>query len=148
MVGEVHETIRNLLGTYCERMDAGDFAELAALFAEAVLVDEHGAVVADGAGGVLALYGGGTRLYDGSPRTRHVTANPIIEVDASGSAATARSSYIVFQGTEALPLQPIISGRYRDRFALGPVGWHFVERCFIVDQLGDLSHHLTYEVEG
>jgi hypothetical protein len=97
---------------------------------------------------VRDLYAKGTQLYDGSPRTRHITANSVIEVDEAAGTATARSSYVVFQGTEALPLQPIITGRYRDRFVRDGGTWRFAERCFYVDQVGDLSQHLTYPVAG
>ncbi len=141
------EDIRRLLYVYCELMDAGDFDALAELFAGAVLTDERGNVVADGRDAMLRLWRGGTRLYDGSPRTRHITANSIIDVADDERSATARSTYVVFQATDALPLQPIITGRYRDRFARGDQrGWRFTERCFVVDHMGDLSHHLRYEV--
>jgi hypothetical protein len=51
----------------------------------------------------------------------------------------------VLQGTAALPLQPIITGRYVDQFArTEELGWHFTERAFSVDVVGDLSHHLTW----
>jgi 3-phenylpropionate/cinnamic acid dioxygenase small subunit len=145
-MSEAHEAIRNLLGLYCERMDAGDWDGLGELFADAVLVDEHGTEAARGREGVRAMYAA-TRTYDGSPRTRHLTTNTVIEVDEAGGTAAARSAYVVFQATDALPLQPIITGRYRDRFARGADGgWRFVERSFSVDLLGDLSHHLPYEV--
>ena len=72
--------------------------------------------MAEGADGVRALYEGGTQLHDGRPGTRHVTANTVIELDDGGRAATARSSYVVFQAAPDLALQPIIAGRYRDRF--------------------------------
>jgi len=42
-MSDAYEQIRNLLGTYCERMDAGDFAGLAELFVHARLADENGA---------------------------------------------------------------------------------------------------------
>ncbi len=141
-----HEAIRQLLYRYCELMDAGAFAELAELFAEAVMVDDVGNVVAEGRSGVQALYDRGTRLHDGSPRTRHLTSNSIIDVDRLAGTASARSVYVVFQATEHLALQPIISGRYRDRFARVDDTWHFVERSFSVDLVGDLSQHLRYEV--
>ena len=51
---------------------------------------------------------------------------------------------MVFQAAADLALQPIIAGRYRDRFEQVDGGWRFAERCFYVDQVGDLSHHLTY----
>jgi 3-phenylpropionate/cinnamic acid dioxygenase small subunit len=128
-------------------MDAGDFDALADLFAGAVLTDERGNVVAEGRDAMLRLWRGGTRLYDGSPRTRHITANSIIEVADDEQTASARSTYVVFQATDALALQPIITGRYRDRFDRDGEGrWRFAERCFVVDHLGDLSHHLRYEV--
>jgi hypothetical protein len=138
------DDLRNLLGRYCELMDAADWPSVGTLFADAELVAENGAVVATGADAVQNLYERGTKLYDGSPRTRHVTANSIIEID--GDAAQVRSSYVVFQGTDVLPLQPIITGRYRDDFMRGGDGWRFARRQFFVDHVGDLSHHLTYEV--
>ena len=146
-MSDAHEAIRNLLGRYCELMDSADWIGLGHLFAEARMVDDHGAVVADGRDAVVRLYERGTRLYDGSPRTRHVTTNTVIDVELGGETATARSSFVVFQGTDELALQPIITGRDRDRFVVsGDRTWRFEERCFIVDQLGDVSRHLTYEL--
>ncbi|MDQ6696460.1 MAG: nuclear transport factor 2 family protein [Actinomycetota bacterium] len=146
-MSEDHEAIRHLLYRYCELMDAGDFVPLAALFADAVMLDDVGNVVAEGSRGVQALYERGTRLHDGSPRTRHLTSNSIIDVDQAAGIASARSVYVVFQATQSLALQPIISGRYRDRFARVDDGtWHFTERSFSVDLVGDLSQHLRYDV--
>src|SRR4051794_10083635 len=127
-------------------MDGADWAGLGELFAAARLVEEHGHLVAEGADGVRALYERGTQLHDGRPGTRHVTANTVIELDEDERAATARSSYVVFQAAPGFALQPIIAGRYRDRFELVEGGWRFTERCFFVDQVGDLSHHLTYDL--
>ena len=141
-VAEPHEAIRNLLGRYCALMDAADWPAVGALFARARLTEEHGHLVAEGAAGVQALYERGTMLHDGRPGTRHITANTVIEIDADGRGAEAGSSYVVFQAAPGLALQPIITGRYRDRFALDD-DWHFSERCFFVDQVGDLSHHLA-----
>ena len=138
-----HEQIRNLLGLYCERIDAGDFAGLAVLFADGCLADEHGTVFAAGGDEVLAMWEQQTILYDGSPRTRHLTANPVIDVDEETGTARARSSYVVFQGTDELPLQPIASGRYADTFRRDAQGaWQWSERRYALDHAGDLSHHL------
>jgi len=143
-----HDQIRNLLGTYCELMDAAAWTEVGELFADAELVGPDGAVVARGAAAVQALYERGTRLHDGSPRTRHVTANPIIDVH--GAHATARSSYVVFQGLPGAAIHPIITGRYRDEFVRDDAGrhggWRFARRQFFVDHAGDLSSHLTYDL--
>jgi hypothetical protein len=143
-----HEAIRNLLGTYCELIDSGDFAGLGELFAGAVLRDEAGNETAQGRDGVVALYTATTRRHpDGTPRTRHLTVNPIIHVDAAAGTATARSAYVVLQATDEVALQPIISGRYRDRFArLDGGGWAFTERTFTVDLVGNLSDHLTFDL--
>ena len=144
LVDRAEQAIRNLLGTYCELMDAADWAGVGELFAHAELVTDAGVPFAAGADAVRAMYERGTKLYDGSPRTRHLTANSVIDVD--GDRAAARSSYVVFQQAPGLDLQPIITGRYRDSFERAEAGWRFARRMFIVDMAGDLSRHLTYEV--
>ena len=138
------EAIRNLLGSYCQAMDAAQWSVVGELFAHARLIDAQSNVVAEGAAQVQALYERGTQLYEGSPRTRHITASSVIEID--GLSATARSSYVVFQQLDGFPLQPIISGRYHDTFVADGAQWRFAVRQFHVDLVGDLSHHLTYEV--
>jgi 3-phenylpropionate/cinnamic acid dioxygenase small subunit len=149
-VSDAHEQIRNLLGRYCELMDGGDFAGLAELFRDAQLADEDGNVFATGSDEVRSMWRAQTILHPvpgkadhATPRTRHVTANPVMEVDDAAGTARVTSSYVVFQGTETLPLQPIVSGRYDDRFTRGDDGrWRWRERRYAVDHLGDLSHHL------
>jgi ketosteroid isomerase-like protein len=142
-MSDAHEAIRKLLATYCDLMDSGDFAGLAALFADATLADEKGNVFATGSEEVQAMWERQTILYEGSPRTRHITANPVIDIDEADGVAASNSSYIVFQGTDEMPLQPIISGRYEDLFYLGAEGdWHWQHRAYAVDHLGDLSNHL------
>jgi 3-phenylpropionate/cinnamic acid dioxygenase small subunit len=149
MASSAHEQIRNLLGRYCERMDAGDFAGLADLFADGELADDKGNVFATGAMQMQEMWERQTMTYDGTPRTRHVTANPVIEVDDDAGTATCSSSYVVFQGVDDFAFQPIISGRYADRFARDDAGgWHFTSRQYAVDHVGDLSHHLTFDVRA
>ena len=143
--------IENLLHTYAERIDAGDLEGVADLFA-------HGRIAAspeatpeqtfDGRDRVLALYRGSTRIYeDGSPHTRHVTTNSIIEVDEGTDAGSARSYYTVFQQVDDLPLQPIISGRYHDTFQRIEGRWWFDTRIMLVNLVGDLSRHLLYKLD-
>jgi 3-phenylpropionate/cinnamic acid dioxygenase small subunit len=140
--------IENLLYRYAERIDAGDLAGVADLFARGrirPLPDAPAEATAEGREQVLRLYQRSTRLYeDGTPRTRHATTNAIIEVDEVAGTATARSTYTVFQQTDALPLQPIISGRYEDTFQRIDGAWWFDTRVMRVDLVGDLSHHLLY----
>ena len=82
------------------------------------------------------------RLHDGSPRTKHVTTNLIVEVDEAAGTATARSYFTVLQATPALPLQPILAGRYHDRFHRSRHGWRFTERLIHLDLIGELREHL------
>lgn len=138
-----HEAIRNLLGRYCELIDAGDMDGLVDLLAYAVLRDDAGNELGRGREGAARVYAGVHLHPDGTPRTRHVTANSIIDVDEDAGTATARSAYIVFQATDTLPLQPIIAGRYRDRFARRDGEWCFTERAFTVDLVGELGQHLA-----
>jgi hypothetical protein len=141
------DAIRNLLGRYCEAIDAGDFDGVGALFADGTLADEHGNELARGADAVAAFYRQVDKLYDGSPRTKHLVVNSIIEVDAGAGSASARSSYVALQQTAGLPLQPIIAGRYHDRFQRAGDGrWAFSERRFFVDLTGDLSQHLDMDL--
>jgi 3-phenylpropionate/cinnamic acid dioxygenase small subunit len=142
-MADARESIRNLLGRYCALMDAGDFDGLANLFADGRLSDEHGTVFATGAAEIATMWHAQTILHDGSPRTRHVTANTVIDVDTTAGTATAHSSYVVFQATKEMSLQPIISGRYLDRFACDEeTTWRWDERSYAVDHVGDLSSHL------
>ena len=50
------------------------------------------------------------------------------------------------QQTESLPLQAIIAGHYHDSFQRIDGKWWFDTRIMFVDQMGDLSHHLLYEL--
>ena len=112
--------VEHLLYRYAELIDAGDFDGVAELFAHATLhavPDGPPDTVFTGREAVRALYERSTRRYeDGTPRSRHLVTNAIVEVDPATGTATARSVFTVLQATQALPLQPIITGRYRDTF--------------------------------
>jgi hypothetical protein len=142
--------IENLLHTYAERIDAGDLEGVADLFAHGRIrpsADAPPEQAIEGRDAVLALYRSSTRIYeDGSPHTKHVTTNSIIEADERGSAASARSYFTVFQQVDDFPLQPIISGRYHDTFHRVDGRWWFDSRIMLVDLTGDLSRHLLFEL--
>ena len=137
------DRIRNLLGSYCDLVDAGDHAGVGALFGDdGVLAAEDGTVIACGRAAITEFYARTTKRHDGSPRTKHVVANTVLEPRDDGSV-TARSSFLVLQATDGLPLQPIITGRYLDRFERGDAdGWRWAERRFAADLVGHLGHHL------
>ncbi|HXA13282.1 MAG TPA: nuclear transport factor 2 family protein [Mycobacterium sp.] len=142
--------IANLLYSYAEYMDSGDFAGAASLFRHARLR------VGDGGGGdgtvdadtMLSLWRGMVIVYpDGTPRTRHVVTNPIIEVDDAAGTATCRSYYTVLQQTDGFPLQVIVTGRYHDRFERVDGRWRFAYRDYsLIDAAGDVSHHLSRQI--
>jgi SnoaL-like domain len=81
-------------------------------------------------------------LYDGIPSTKHVVTNLIVDVDAGRRSVTARSYYTGFQARPELSLQPIIAGRWHDRFERDGDGWRFAERLILADLFGDLRFHL------
>lgn len=133
--------ITALVFAYAERLDLGDLAGVAALFGpDATYRSDRG--THRGGEAVLAVLRKRVRLHDGVPRTKHVTTNLVVEVD--GAAAAARSYFTVFQATPALPLQPIVAGRYHDRFVRDAAGvWRFADRRILVDLVGDLREHLA-----
>ncbi|GAC1387329.1 MAG: nuclear transport factor 2 family protein [Marmoricola sp.] len=135
------DQIRNLLGSYCRLIDAGDFEGLGRLFAEAILCTEDGTVIAAGARGAADLYAAMTQRHGGTPLTQHVVANTVLE-PLTPESLRATSTYVVFQATDTLPLQPIVTGTYVDTFARTDDGWRFAERRFGLGRLGDLSQHL------
>ncbi len=138
--------IENLLHVYAERIDAGDLDGVAELFTHG-RIQPGAAATFEGRDQVRGMYEAATRLYEnGTPLTRHVTTNSIIEVDEEAGTASARSSYTVFQRTEKLSLQPIIVGRYHDSFRRIDGRWWFDTRVMLVDLVGDLSHHLLYSL--
>ena len=137
--------VTNLLYRYAELMDAGRFEDLEAeLFARArFTVAPPPADPIDGAAMAALIIATTIRHADGTPRTRHVITNPIVEIDRSAGTATCRSYYTVFQQTDRLLLQPIAAGRYHDRFSRSEGGWHFTERDYtMLDMIGDVSQHL------
>ncbi|MDX2170881.1 MAG: nuclear transport factor 2 family protein [Deltaproteobacteria bacterium] len=133
--------IEALIYGYAERIDAGDLAGVGALFAKAVYRGAQGGTYR-GAAEVAAVLTARVILYDGVPRTRHVTTNLVIELDPAGASATARSYFTVFQAAADLPLQPIVAGRYHDRFVRDGDQWRFDDRLIFMDLFGDLRRHL------
>jgi 3-phenylpropionate/cinnamic acid dioxygenase small subunit len=144
--------ITNLLYRYAECIDAGDLGGAAELF-------EHARVRIGGpdtdqdtvdATRLLGIWKSLIVLYpDGTPRTKHVVSNPIIEVDGEAGTATCRSYYTVFQQTDELPLQTIVTGRYHDRFERVDGQWRYIYRDLtLIDMVGDVSRHLSYPIRS
>lgn len=141
--------ITNLLYRYTEAMDAGQLEDAAELFRNARIKVRDRAEPLNEAG-LLALWRTHVKLYPcGTPRTKHVVTNPIIEIDDNAGKATARSYYTVYQATEGFPLQLIASGRYHDEFERMDGTWGFSYRDYsLLDLMGDMSFHLNVPVIG
>jgi len=139
--------IKNVIYTYADYLDRGDLDSVAAMFSHGriLAVDGEGkesAVI--GAQAVDAMYRNFTRLYEdnGTPHTKHMTTNVIVELEDDGLGASARSYAVVFQAVDDFPLQPIIGVRYYDRFEKEEGQWRFSERRIESHLFGDLSRHL------
>ncbi len=143
-MNEVRDQISALIYTYAERLDSGDLKGVAALFGRGRYGAQGGPRV-EGAAAVERLLNSRIKLYDGVPRTQHVTTNLVIELDDSGERAIGRSRFSVFQALKGAPPQPIVLGRYFDAFARGSSGWYFTEREIRMDLVGDLSGHIRTE---
>ena len=146
------EEIGELIYRYAELVDAGDFDGVGELLARSTFGGPDTPAVS-GAPKIAALYAaatrgfpvvgrGGHRADPGTPKTRHLVLNPIIEID--GDTATARSTFCVVQATDRVPLAPIVVGRYYDGFARDSAGWYFTERVADVEMVGDVSDHLLF----
>ena len=143
-----HVAVTNLLFRYGELIDLGDFEGVADLLGDVVITVEGVPGEQRGRPAVLSMYVDWTRRYaDGTPRTRHLISNPIVEVDGDAGVATVRSSYTVLQQVDDLALQPIIVGRYHDTFERVDGEWRFARRHLFTDLVGDLSHHLLHSLD-
>jgi 3-phenylpropionate/cinnamic acid dioxygenase small subunit len=136
-----YRAIENLIATYAELVDDGDFAGVGILLADATFTGSVGSV--SGRDAIEKMLRDTLIVYDdGTPRTKHVTTNVAIEVDENAGTAVSRSYFTALQALPDLTLQPIVSGRYQDRFERRDGQWRFVERRVRTDLVGDVSRHL------
>jgi ketosteroid isomerase-like protein len=141
-VATARTDIETLVFTYAELLDTGDLEGLADLLSDAVIGAEGSDAGLRGREQILNMFRSTVRIYqDGTPRTKHVTTNLRVEVAGDFSSALARSYFTVFQATPEVPLQPVVAGRYRDRFERVRGAWRFAERRFSTDLVGDMSGH-------
>ena len=142
------QAINNLIYRYAELIDAGDLDGVADLFAHGRIcgvADGPPETVFEGRERVRQMYEMATRLYeDGTPKTKHNTSNVQLYIDDEAGTARSRSYYCVTQATPELPLQIVVTGRYRDTFHRIDGLWWFDTRVMFVDQVGDTSHHLKF----
>lgn len=133
-----------VLARYADAIDDGDFDAVGELLADAVVEDDRGRPIARGAAAVSALYRATTRRHaDGTPRTAHLVTNVV--VDRDGDDLVVRSRFVVLQATGAVPLQPVVAGRYVDRMRRIDGRWRIVVRRMHPQLWGDVSDHLLID---
>jgi len=140
-----YRAIEALIMTYAELMDHADFAGLGALLANSAFGGGAGHVT--GSRAIQELFEDMVIVYgDGTPRSKHVTSNVVIEIDELAGSATSRSYFTVLQALPGVALQPVAAGRYHDRFEAVEGAWRFSERNVLLDLVGDVSRHLRRPV--
>jgi SnoaL-like domain len=157
-VSDAHDQIRNLIHRYAEAVDGGRFEVLDELFAHATVRVALGTgeprAAAPG-GSVASMFGDGIILYpDGTPRTRHLVTNTIIDVDEEGGGggggrATAHSYNTTLQQVPGRSIEIIATARYEDTFEQVDGAWRFCDRVIRHssvdgvhrDFIGDMSRH-------
>lgn len=141
--GDAEAAIRTLIGAYAERLDAGDLDGVAALFEHGVFRSAaRGGSVRTGATEVRRMYDSVVLYDDGTPRTKHVLGNVMVDIDEVAGSATAACTFTVFQSTPDGSLNPVLAGRYLDTFTRADRVWRYSERVVHPDLLGDLSLHM------
>jgi hypothetical protein len=137
-----HRAIERLIHLYPYYLDDGQFDLLGGLFERADLYIGPELVARNDPSAVTALWRRYVRVYpNGTPRTRHVVSNIMIDFE-DADHAKAYSCVLVLQQPPGLPLQPVITGDYLDRFNRVDGRWWFSERRVGNDLFGDLSGHL------
>jgi 3-phenylpropionate/cinnamic acid dioxygenase small subunit len=133
--------ITNLVYRYAELIDRGDLEGVGELFARGS-VDTGNGQLCHGKDEVRDMYDVVIIYPDGTPKTRHVTTNLIIDVDEDAGTGTCRSYVTVFQQTDDFPLQPVYQNRYEDRFVREDGAWRFEHRLMCDHRPADTSRHL------
>jgi len=135
--------ITNLLYRYNELIDEGNLSGALELFKYASFKVLHD-VNLQNADQVLANLEKIIVMYpDGTPKTKYVITNPIIEIDDEKGTAVCRSHYTVYQATPDIPLQVIAGGRYHDWLERINNNWRFTYRDYtLIDMVGNIHGHI------
>jgi hypothetical protein len=126
---------------YAERLDAGDLDGVADLFSHGAFRNARSNRVRTRKGEVREMYDSVVIYDDGTPRTKHVLGNLSVAIDDANSA-TASCTFAVLQAFEGGSIQPVLAGRYEDRFERADGEWRFAERVVDPDLVGDLRQHM------
>ena len=119
-MSSAEDQIRNLIHRYSEAVDSGQLEILDELFAHAnlrVAVGNKAPGPPRPGSATVKTYRDAIRVYaDGTPRTRHLVSNTIIEVDEAAGSASARSYNTTLQQVPGKPITVIATAYYLDAF--------------------------------
>ena len=107
---DAEEAIRALIGAYAERLDAGDLDGAAALFEHGGFRSARGGPALTGAPAVRRMYDPVILYDDGTPRTKHVLGNVVVDVDDAAGSARATCTFTVLQAAPDAPLRSVLCG--------------------------------------
>lgn len=141
------EDIRRILLSYPEMSDTGNVLGVGKLYAGVRMGVPGEATVqhTDPEEGEK-IYRSHVLFYeDGLSHAKHLITNIDIRFDADGQKARSTSFFVVLQARPGFPLQIITTGRYEDRFETQDGEWRLTDRHDHMEQIGDLSHHLSRE---
>jgi 3-phenylpropionate/cinnamic acid dioxygenase small subunit len=149
MTWESHNAIEKLIYAYARSVDLARWDELARLFTYGQVRTNSNDEVTKGGEAVAAQWASVNKVHeDGTLRTRHLITNVDIDIDEGTGRATAQSTFMVFQGTSKVPLQPIAGGSYRDSFRRLGETWWFEEKFIEVALVGNVSDHLAISLDA
>ena len=113
--------IERMIIDYAAHNDAGDWAAVAALYADDGRMSRPTAPddFIEGREAILAAF-----QSRPARQSRHIVANIRVDVGDDGQSATASSQIMLFLSAGAAPLV----GSYADRLLCTDDGWRFVER--------------------
>jgi uncharacterized protein (TIGR02246 family) len=134
---EAKESIRELLHTYCHRIDAGDYEGWSQLFADDAEFITPGGELCAGRDAILAWVRTAVPPPSAGVARKHLTVNTIVDVEGA-TAARALSNVLVVRAAAQGPM--IMAGRYEDRLVRDGSSWRFQRREAHIDLVaGDLG---------
>ena len=113
--------IQRLMSTYCQMVDDGRFADVAALFTADGGFENNGVRI-----GQAELVSFLEQAQVPERRGRHSCAYALVQFDGDDTARAATD--FVFMGRAEGAFFVKFVGRYHDTLRRGPDGWQFVER--------------------
>jgi hypothetical protein len=73
--------------------------------------------------------------------------NVMVDVADDGETAWSRSYFTVLQAVPGeLALQPVIAGRYRHTYTRTDDTWEVATMHITIDLVGDLGHHMLFDL--